>query len=92
LVLVAGDSVIGSRHNLNLAGLADDVAAMRQIPVDDMMTHNAQIRDDGWVMRDLYLFRVKTPAESKAPWDYYKLLSKIPGDEAAPPRLADCKI
>lgn len=66
-------------------------AAMRQIPVDDMMTHNAQIRDDGWVMRDLYLFRVKTPAESKAPWDYYKLLSKIPGDEAAPPRLADCK-
>ena len=49
---------------------------MREIPVDDMMTHNAAIRDDGWVMRDLYLFRVKTPSESKAPWDYYKLLSK----------------
>jgi hypothetical protein len=49
-----------------------------------MMTHNAAIRDDGWVMRDLYLFRVKTPAESKAPWDYDKLLSKIDAQKAAP--------
>jgi branched-chain amino acid transport system substrate-binding protein len=76
------------------AGTTDGAAvaaAMREIPVDDMMTHNAAIRDDGWVMRDLYLFRVKTPAESKAPWDYYNLLSKIPGDRAAPPRLPDCK-
>jgi branched-chain amino acid transport system substrate-binding protein len=66
-------------------------AAMREMPVDDMMTHNARIRDDGWVMRDLYLFRVKTPSESKAPWDYYKLLAKIDAKKAAPPRLADCK-
>jgi len=67
-------------------------AAMRDIPVDDMMTHNARIREDGWVMRDLYLFRVKTPAESKAPWDYYTLISKIDAEAAAPPRLADCKL
>jgi branched-chain amino acid transport system substrate-binding protein len=76
------------------AGSTDGPAvatAKRKLPVDDMMTHGAQIRDDGWVMRDLYLFRVKTPAESKAPWDYYTLLSKISGEEAAPPRLADCK-
>jgi branched-chain amino acid transport system substrate-binding protein len=66
-------------------------AAMREIPVDDMMTHNARIRDDGWVMRDLYLFRVKSPSESKAPWDYYKLLAKIDAEKAAPPRLPDCK-
>jgi len=32
-------------------------AAMREIPVEDMMTNGARIRDDGWVMRDLYLFR-----------------------------------
>ena len=37
-------------------------AAMREIPVEDMMTHGARIRDDGWVMRDLYLFQVKTPS------------------------------
>jgi branched-chain amino acid transport system substrate-binding protein len=66
-------------------------AAMREMPVEDMMTHGARIRDDGWVMRDLYLFQVKTPTESKAPWDYYRLLSKIGAEQAAPPRLPDCK-
>jgi branched-chain amino acid transport system substrate-binding protein len=76
------------------AGTTDGTAvaaAMREMPVDDMMTHNARIRDDGWVMRALYLFRVKTPSESKAPWDYYKLLAKIDAEKAAPPRLPDCK-
>jgi branched-chain amino acid transport system substrate-binding protein len=88
----------GVRHFLKgvaKAGTTDGAAvaaAMREIPVDDMMTHNAAIRDDGWVMRDLYLFRVKTPSESKAPWDYYKLLSKIDAQKAAPPRLPDCKV
>ena len=66
-------------------------AAMREMPVEDMMTHGARIRDDGWIMRDLYLFQVKTPTESKAPWDYYRLLSKIGAEEAAPPRLPECK-
>jgi branched-chain amino acid transport system substrate-binding protein len=66
-------------------------AAMREMPVEDMMTHGARIRDDGWLMRDLYLFQVKTPTESKAPWDYYRLLSKIGAEEAAPPRLPECK-
>lgn len=66
-------------------------AAMREMPVEDMMTHAAHIRDDGWVMRDLYLFQVKTPTESKAPWDYYRLLSKIGAEQAAPPRLPECK-
>lgn len=65
-------------------------AAMREIPVEDMMTHGAKIRDDGWVMRDLYLFRVKTPEESKAPWDYYSYISKISAEDAAPPRLPTC--
>jgi branched-chain amino acid transport system substrate-binding protein len=88
----------GVRHFLKGVGNAGTTdgaavaAAMREIPVDDMMTHNAAIRDDGWVMRDLYLFRVKTPGESKAPWDYYKLLSKIDAQKAAPPRLHDCKM
>ena len=65
-------------------------AAMREMPVEDMMTHGARIRDDGWVMRDLYLFQVKTPTDSKAPWDYYRLLSKIGAEQAAPPRLPEC--
>jgi len=66
--------------------------AMRELPVNDMMTHDAKIRDDGWVMRDLYLFRVKTPDESKAPWDYYSFIAKVNAEDAAPPRLESCKI
>ncbi len=40
---------------------------------------------NGRLVRDMYLFQVKTPAESKAPWDYYKILATIPGDEAFRP-------
>ena len=36
-------------------------------------------------MHDMYLFEVKTPAESKGPYDYYKLVATIPGDEAFRP-------
>jgi branched-chain amino acid transport system substrate-binding protein len=36
-------------------------------------------------MRDHYLFRIKSPAESKQPWDYYKLVATIPGAEAVRP-------
>ena len=85
------------RHYLKGVGRAQTTdgaavaAAMREMPVEDMMTHGARIRDDGWVMRDLYLFQVKTPTESKAPWDYYRLLSKIGAEQAAPPRLPECK-
>jgi branched-chain amino acid transport system substrate-binding protein len=63
---------------------------MRQMRVNDFMTHNAQIRNDGWVMRDFYLFQVKSPAESKGAWDYYKKLEHIAAEEAAPPK-ADCQ-
>lgn len=87
----------GVRHYLRAiekAGTTDSLkvaAAMRELPVEDMMTRGARIREDGWVMRDLYLFRIKTPAQSKAPWDYYTPLGKIDAEDAAPPRLADCK-
>jgi branched-chain amino acid transport system substrate-binding protein len=64
---------------------------MREMPVNDFMTDNAQIRGDGWVLRDLYLFQVKTPQESKGPWDYYKLIRKIPAADAAPPETMECK-
>ena len=64
----------------------DKVAAeMRKTPVNDFMTKNATIRADGRVMRPGYLFQVKTPAESKGAWDYYKLLATIPAEEAARP-------
>ncbi len=53
-----------------------------ELPINDFMTKNGKIREDGRVMHDMYLFEVKKPAESKYPWDYYKLLATIPGDQA----------
>lgn len=55
------------------------------------MTKDARIRGDGWVLRDLYLFQVKTPAESRGPWDYYRLIRAIPAADAAPPETMECK-
>ena len=60
-------------------------AKMREMPVNDFMTANARIRTDGRVLRDFYLFEVKKPAESKGPWDYYKLIRAIPAEEAVRP-------
>jgi branched-chain amino acid transport system substrate-binding protein len=58
---------------------------MRATPINDFMTHDGKLRIDGRVIRDMYLFEVKKPSESKAPWDYYKLVATIPGDEAFAP-------
>jgi branched-chain amino acid transport system substrate-binding protein len=60
------------------------VAKMKEIPVDDFYTKGS-VREDGRVMRPYYLLRVKTPAESKYPFDYMKLLTTVPAEEAARP-------
>ncbi len=64
------------------------MAKMREIPADDPLFGHGHLRIDGRMIHDMYLYQVKTPAESKYPWDYYKLVNKIPGDEAFRP-LAD---
>ncbi len=61
------------------------MAKMRETPINDFMTHDGTLRIDGRVLRDLYLFEVKSPAESKAPWDYYKQLRTIPASQAFRP-------
>ena len=58
---------------------------MRELPIKDPVMRNASIRDDGRVIHDMYLFEVKKPAESKAPWDYYKTVSTIPAQIAFKP-------
>ncbi len=60
-------------------------AAMRKMKINDPMTENGWIREDGRVMRDFYLVQVKTPQESKGRWDYYKMLATIPAEQAAIP-------
>jgi branched-chain amino acid transport system substrate-binding protein len=61
------------------------MAKMRELPINDFMTKNGKLRIDGRVMRDMYLFEVKTPAESKGEWDYYKQLQTIPAEQAFRP-------
>lgn len=58
---------------------------MREIPINDMMTKNGRIREDGRVMRDMYLFEVKKPSESKSNWDLLKKIAVVPAEEAALP-------
>ncbi|MCY1532889.1 Periplasmic binding protein [compost metagenome] len=58
---------------------------MHETPINDFMTENGRIREDGRVMRDLYLFQVKKPSESKRDWDYYNLVRKIPAEQAFRP-------
>ncbi len=60
-------------------------AKMRETPVNDFMTANAAIREDGRVLRDFYLFQVKTPEESKGEWDLMKPIQKLSGTEAFRP-------
>ena len=61
------------------------VGKMRELPINDFMTKNGKLREDGRVERDMYLFQVKTPGESKYPYDYYKQLATIPAAEAFRP-------
>lgn len=59
--------------------------AMRAAPINDFFAHDGHIRVDGSMVHDMYLFRVKTPAESHYPWDYLRLVATIPGDQAFQP-------
>ncbi|BCM85724.1 ABC transporter substrate-binding protein [Methylobacterium indicum] len=61
------------------------VARMKEIPTDDPLFGKGNIRPDGRTIHDMYLFEVKKPAESKGPWDLYKTLATIPGNEAFRP-------
>ena len=54
----------------------------RSTKVNDMYAKNGTIRPDGRMVHDMFLMQVKTPAESKKPWDYFKVVTVIPGDEA----------
>jgi branched-chain amino acid transport system substrate-binding protein len=58
------------------------MAKMRAAPVDDFYVRNGHLREDGRLVHDMYFAQVKTPAESRGPWDYYKILGVIPGDQA----------
>jgi len=61
------------------------VAKMKEIATDDPLFGKGTIREDGRKIHDMYLYEVKKPEESKAPWDYYKLRATIPAAQAFRP-------
>ncbi|WP_316174348.1 MULTISPECIES: ABC transporter substrate-binding protein [unclassified Bradyrhizobium] len=79
------------RHYLQAVKDADSddgatvMARMKATPVSDAYADHGQIRDDQRMVHDLYLVQVKTPAESKRPWDFVKLVTKIAPDQAFRP-------
>ena len=64
------------------------VRKMRDIPIRDPIVRNARLREDGRMVHDVYLLRVKKPAEIREPWDYLEILRTIPGEQAFKP-MAD---
>ena len=63
----------------------DVVAKMKEMETDDKLFGKGYIRPDGRKIHDMYLYEVKAPSESNEPWDYYKLVRTIPGEEAFRP-------
>jgi len=61
------------------------VAEMKKLPTKDVVFGEGSVREDGRQLHDMYLFKVKKPEESKGAWDYYKLLAKIPAEDAFRP-------
>ncbi|RSE98145.1 ABC transporter substrate-binding protein [Achromobacter aegrifaciens] len=85
-MLQAGDySATAFYLNAIKATGTDDGAAvmkwMKSNKVNDFFAQGGYVREDGRMIHDMYLMQVKTPAESKAPWDYYKVVATLPGDE-----------
>lgn len=81
----------GTLHYLRAAAAANTsdaqavVAKMKEMPSKDPLFGEGLVRQDGRHIHNMYLFQVKTPAESKGPWDFYKLVETIPAKEAFRP-------
>lgn len=61
------------------------MAKMKSTAINDLFATNGRIREDGRMVHDMYLAQVKTPAESKSPWDYFKIKAVIPAEQAFQP-------
>ena len=86
-MLQAGDYSAVTQYltAVKAAGTDDADAVMAQLKkqkINDMFAKGGYIRPDGRMVHEMYLMQVKTPAESKEPWDYFKVAQVIPGEQA----------
>ncbi|MBX6369676.1 MAG: ABC transporter substrate-binding protein [Rhodospirillales bacterium] len=58
------------------------LAKLKEMPIEDMFSRNGKLLPNGRLVHDMYLIEVKSPQESKYPWDYYRIISTIPAEQA----------
>jgi branched-chain amino acid transport system substrate-binding protein len=86
-MLQAGDYSAASQYLAAVKAVGTDdadkvMAKLKSTTIKDVFTNNGVIRPDGRMVHDMYLMEVKKQSESKYPWDYYKVVATIPGDQA----------
>ena len=73
---------------IQAAGMKDAeavAAKMRELRISGPLIKDAHIREDGRVVKDYYLLEAKAPAETRHPWDYFKVVAEVPGEEVTRP-------
>ena len=88
-------SMIHYMKAVRAAGTTDGltvVAKMKELPTDDPLFGRGSIRADGRVMRDMYILKVKTPAQSQSVWDLEEVVGTIPAEEAFGPANPACTL
>ena len=81
-------SVLHYLKAIKAAGTDDPakvMAKMRELPIEYTFVHGGKLREDGRVIRDMYLAKVKKPSESKEPWDYLDIVKTVKGEDAYRP-------
>jgi branched-chain amino acid transport system substrate-binding protein len=68
------------------------MAELKRMKINDMFAKGGYIRADGVMIHDMYVMQVKSPKESKYPWDYYKVIKVMPGEEAFGPITGLCPL
>lgn len=86
-MLQAGDYSAASQYLAAVKAVGTDdadkvMAKLKSTTIKDVFTSNGVIRPDGRMVHDMYLMEVKKQSDSKYPWDYYKVVATIPGDQA----------
>ncbi len=88
-------SVMNYLNAVKAAGTDDPLkvtAKLRETPINDFFARNGNLRPDGLMVHDLILVQVKKPEDSKYPWDYYQILTHIPGEQAFGPPNPACSL
>jgi branched-chain amino acid transport system substrate-binding protein len=68
------------------------MAELKRMKINDMFANGGYIRADGVMIHEMYVMQVKSPQESKYPWDYYKVVKKMNGEEAFGPITGLCPL